>query len=113
MEYGLVRSALRTLFGDHPELAECLPAGEVAELTWDAERLHSQWLITFGDRAVRHIGVSVHDIHPDRWAEDYRGELARALAPLAEIATAAGARLFVDGEDLTGRPLRDIVEELC
>src|SRR5947207_15222646 len=96
-----VLAALAPLFADDPDLVGPVLAGEDTELNWEGERVGTQWVVYAGTQGVRRVALSLWDDDLDGPVEDFRAELLRVVNPLRELVAATGARLFVNGGDLT------------
>jgi hypothetical protein len=113
MDRAAVLAALGPLFEDDPELVEPTLAGEDTELIWEGGRVGTQWVVYAGAHGVRRVALSLWDDDLDGPVEEFRAELPVVLNPLRELVAATGARLFIDGGDLTDASLEEILDALA
>ncbi|REF94102.1 hypothetical protein DFJ67_0011 [Asanoa ferruginea] len=101
---------LSRLLGDDPDLHALVPSGEYAELSWDGERVGTQWFVYPGRTGVGQLEVSIWDSFPNRPADAYRDEAAPVLEVLRDLANASGGRLIIEEGDVTGAPLDELLD---
>lgn len=82
------------------------------EVTYHHDRLFTQWTIYAGERAVRAVHVEIWDADRDQPPESYRSQLPVVIDPLQRLARACGARLLVEGEDMTDATPTQIAERV-
>ncbi|MGS2613574.1 hypothetical protein ACVCAH_03440 [Micromonospora sp. LZ34] len=105
-----VVALLSRLLGDDPELHEGVAAGEFAELVRDGERISMQWFVHPGETGVSELVVSIWDAHPLRPAAGLRAAVTPVVEVLQELARATGGRFVVEEGDVTGAPLRQVLD---
>jgi hypothetical protein len=110
---GAVVGALSPLFGDVPDLTEPIAPDDCAELFHDGTRLGSQWFLYGGPAGVQRVAVSVWDSDSAGPGADFRAECTPVLEALRDLARSAGARLFLDGGDITDAPLDKALDLLA
>lgn len=71
------------------------------ELIYHHERIFAQWRIYAGERAIRAVHVEIWDTDRHRPVEGYRSQLGAVIDRLQQLARSCGARLLVEGEELT------------
>jgi hypothetical protein len=101
---------LSRLLGEDPDLHTLVPSGEYAELSWDGERVGTQWFVYPGRTGVGQLEVSIWDSFPGRPAEAYRDEAAPVLEVLRDLANASGGRLIIEEGDVTGASLDEMLD---
>ncbi|MFU8872689.1 hypothetical protein [Micromonospora sp. SL4-19] len=101
---------LSRVLGNDPDLHEGVAAGEYAELIWDGERISTQWFVHPGRTGVSELVVSIGDAFPLRPAAGYRAEVTPIVEVLQELAQVTGARFIVEEGDVTGAPLRQVLD---
>ncbi|GAA3239080.1 hypothetical protein GCM10010532_078700 [Dactylosporangium siamense] len=100
-----VAGALAPLFGDVPDLTVPIAPDDCAELFHDGARLGSQWFLYGGPAGVQRVAVSVWDSDSAGPGGDFRAECTPVLEVLRDLARTTGARVFLDGGDVTDAPL--------
>jgi hypothetical protein len=104
-----VTTWLRPLF---PNLALPDASHPEVELIYSAERIFVQCSVYAGRHGIRAVHTEIHDADRDQPAEGYLSKLPTVIDPLRGLARATGARLLVEGEDMTDATPAQVVKRV-